>query len=59
MFEVRIIDKSKYPYDFNAEEYFSIFTGDEMDFSSYQKAVEFCKIFNSFEEKRSAYIWKG
>lgn len=58
MFEVRIIDKSKYPYDFNAVDYFSVFSGDEINgLDDYKQACLFVEIFNKHEKTRRAYIW--
>lgn len=58
MFEVRIIDKTKYPYDFSAADYFTVFSGDEIDgLDDYKQAQKFVEIFNKFEKFRRAYIW--
>lgn len=58
MFEVRIKDCEIYPFDMNADVYFSIF-GDDIsdDYSTLEKAKDFCNMFNKYEQKKCAYIY--
>lgn len=58
MFEVRIKDRTIYPYDFSADSYFSIF-GDDIsdDYNTLKKAKDFCKMFNKYEPGKHAYIY--
>lgn len=55
MFEIRIKTSKIYPYDMPAEDYFC---GDNFsDIETESGAIDFCEIFNAYNNDAHAYIY--